>query len=87
MKTHDVSSSSRSRAFHAVASARAGLERDFATLQAQQPRVLQLALNEAEALAWETGFPELFFFTLAREKLCKLTVWQKRQQALRPDRL
>jgi hypothetical protein len=45
--------------------------------------VLDLALNEAEALAWETGFPQLFFPALATEKASAVTGWHVRQQSLR----
>ena len=45
--------------------------------------VLDLALNEAEALAWETGFPQLLFPVLATEKARAVTGWHLRQQSLR----
>jgi len=45
--------------------------------------VLRLALNEAEALAWETPYPHLVFATLAREKAQAATVWENRQQFFR----
>jgi hypothetical protein len=45
--------------------------------------VLDLAMNEAEALAWETGFPQLFFPTLATEKASAVSGWHMRQQSLR----
>ena len=46
-------------------------------------RVLELAMNEAEALAWETGFPQLLFPDLAAEKARAVAGWHERQQALR----
>lgn len=48
-------------------------------------RMLQLAMNEAEGLALETGFPLLVFPTLAREKAEALTAWRKRQESIRGD--
>ena len=45
--------------------------------------MLDLALNEAEALAWDSGFPQLFFPTLATEKARAVTGWHVRQQYLR----
>jgi hypothetical protein len=45
--------------------------------------VLDLAMNEAEALAWETGYPQLLFPTLATEKAYAVTGWHLRQQSLR----
>jgi len=44
--------------------------------------VLELALNEADALAWQTGFPQLLFPTLAVEKAHAVTGWYLRQQSL-----
>src|SRR5438552_3410923 len=43
--------------------------------------LLRLALNEAEALAWQTGYPHLVFPTLAMEKAQSLAVWHQRQRA------
>jgi len=63
--------------------ARAMLERDFPCLLKQEPRVLELALNEAEALAWQTGVPELVLLTLAEEKAAGVALWRDRQAALR----
>lgn len=44
---------------------------------------IRLVLNEAEALAWQTPFPTLFFPALAREKAQHLLAWQARQAVLR----
>ncbi len=48
------------------------------TVQAQE-HLLQLALNEAEALAWQTGFPQLVFPDLALEKAQAVVARQARQ--------
>jgi hypothetical protein len=48
-----------------------------------QEHLLQLALNEAEALAHETGFPLLTFPTLAREKVQAVAAWRLHQQSVR----
>ena len=45
--------------------------------------LLELAINEADALAWQTEFPALFFPTLAMEKASALATWQQHQQWLR----
>jgi hypothetical protein len=45
--------------------------------------VLKLALNEAEALAWQTDFPHLFFPALAMEKAQATVAWHQRQRAVR----
>lgn len=38
-------------------------------------RLFQVALNEAEALAWETGYPQLVFPALAEEKIAAISSW------------
>lgn len=45
-------------------------------------RLLRLALNEAEALAWQTPYPQLVFPALAGEKLQEVTAWNRRQHDL-----
>ena len=70
----------------AIAAARATIERDFYRLAEQQPRLLRLALNEAEALAWASGFPALVFPILAQEKAGNLAAWHARQQSVRHAR-
>jgi hypothetical protein len=47
-------------------------------------RMLRLALNEAEALAWQTAYPHLVFPELAFEKVRSLALWNRRQQELHP---
>ena len=49
-------------------------------------RLVRLALNEAEAAAWQTKYPHLFFPTLAVEKVRALADWNARQQSLRENR-
>lgn len=49
----------------------------------EHKHVLDLALNEAEALAWDSGFPQLLFPTLATEKASAVAGWHARQQSLR----
>ena len=46
-------------------------------------RLLRLALNEAEALAWETTYPQLVFPTLATEKVQAVAAWSANQKAVR----
>ena len=52
----------------------------FRTVQPQE-RLLRLALNEAEALAWQTRYPQLVFPALAVEKVQGVIAWNRRQQA------
>jgi hypothetical protein len=44
--------------------------------------MLRLVLNEAEALAWQTRFPHLFFPALAVEKVQEAAAWDSRQRAV-----
>jgi len=48
----------------------------------EHQHLLKLALNEAEALAWQTDFPHLVFPTLAVEKAQAVAQWHSRQRAL-----
>ena len=46
-------------------------------------QMVRLAVNEAEALAWETDYPHLVFPTLAREKAEEVSSWEDRQREIR----
>ena len=46
-------------------------------------RLLRLALNEAEAVAWQTTYPHLVFPTLATEKVQAVAAWNLNQKAVR----
>jgi hypothetical protein len=48
-------------------------------------RLVRLALNEAEAAAWQTKHPHLFFHALATEKVRALAAWNARQQSVREN--
>ena len=48
-------------------------------------RLVRLALNEAEAAAWQTRYPHLFFPTLAVEKVRAVADWNARQQSVREN--
>ncbi len=50
-----------------------------------QERMLRLALNEAEALAWETLYPHLVFPDLAAEKVQEVAAWSDHQRSLRRE--
>lgn len=56
---------------------------EYAHLAGEHARLLRLALNEAEALAWQTEYPHLFFPTLAVEKAQATVSWHQRQHVLR----
>ena len=66
-----------------IATVRALIEREYWWLHRELPRVFQLALNEAEALAWQSGYPHLFFPALAWEKAATVAQWHLRQQTIR----
>jgi hypothetical protein len=51
------------------------------TVQVQE-QLLRLALNEAEALAFQTLYPQLVFPTLAAEKVQGAERWSNRQRLL-----
>jgi hypothetical protein len=65
-----------------IESAKAGILAEFRETLAGHEHVLELALSEAEALAWQTGFPQLVFPTLATEKARAVATWHSRQQSL-----
>lgn len=46
-------------------------------------QLLRLAVNEAEAIAWETEFPYLVFPTLAQEKAQEVARWSDHQRHVR----
>jgi hypothetical protein len=46
-------------------------------------RMLRLALNEAEALAWQTSYPHLLFPALAVEKIQGVRAWVQHQHGVR----
>jgi hypothetical protein len=48
-------------------------------------RVVRLALNEAEATAWQTKYPHLVFPTLAVEKVREVAAWNAHQQSVREN--
>ena len=56
---------------------------DFRTLIRGQEHMLRLAINEAEALAWQTEYPHLIFPTLALEKAQDLAAWTSRQRSIK----
>ena len=67
----------------AIAKVRALVEREFSILLEREPRLLRQALNEAEAIAWQTGFPQLIFPSLALEKASAVAHWESRQRTMR----
>ena|SRR5687768_1102322 len=66
-----------------IAGSKEAVLRDFGNLTGEHARVLRLALNEAEALAWQTNYPQLFFPVLAAEKAQGAVKWHQRQRSVR----
>ena len=46
-------------------------------------KLFQLAVGEAEALAWQTGYPHLLFPALALEKVQAAAGWNAQQEFIR----
>ncbi len=60
---------------------------EFRDLVESNQKSFHLALKEAEALAWQTDYPQLVFPALATEKVQAVAAWRTRQQNLRQPRL
>ncbi len=60
---------------------------EFRELVTANQKSFQLALNEAEALAWQTDYPQLVFPDLAVEKIQAVAAWQTRQQSVQQPQL
>jgi len=69
-----------------IDNAKTAIVAEFRDKVAGQAHMVELAVNEAEALAWQTDFPQLFFPALAVEKASAVAAWNARQQALRRER-
>jgi hypothetical protein len=55
---------------------------EFQETREAHRQLLRLALLEAEALAFQTPYPELVFPTLAREKAEAVAAWSARQRSI-----
>ena len=64
-----------------IAEHAAGAELQKASEETQ--RLIRLAINEAEALAGQTGISELVLPSLAEEKVRAVRKWYARQKSLR----
>ena len=63
-----------------IATAKKALLAEFQNQFGASQHLLRLALNEAEALAWQTNYPHLVFPMLAAEKARSVLEWNGRQQ-------
>jgi len=66
--------------------ARNRIANEFQETLDSHAQFFQLALKEAEALAFQTDYPHLLFPSLAVEKLQTVSAWQARQEILRQRR-
>lgn len=66
-----------------LAAAKANLIAEFAESYEISEHLLHLAVQEAEAIAWNTEYPHLVFPALAMEKVRVAANWQERQVAVR----
>jgi hypothetical protein len=69
--------------FTQVQQAKDNVVAEFRSTFGPQQKLLRLAVNEAEALAWQTDYPHLVFPSLALEKVNTAASWQQRQQLIR----
>lgn len=69
----------------ALARAKGNLIHQYSQNVEGDQRSLALALNEAEALAWDTGYPHLVFPLLGEEKARATAAWHSRQQTLKRE--
>lgn len=63
--------------------AKANVIAEFSQSLKGREHVLELAVNEAEAIAWQTEFPYLVFPTLAQEKATSVANWAAHQRRVR----
>ena len=73
----------RERIRNEITRAKRSAMAEFGAEAGEHLRLLRLALNEAEALAWQTGYPQLVFPALAAEKARATVRWHQRQRAVR----
>ncbi|HZI30993.1 MAG TPA: hypothetical protein VFF11_01560 [Candidatus Binatia bacterium] len=61
---------------------KANIQAEFQGAFGLHKHLLRQALVEADALAWQTDYPHLFFPELATEKASQAADWRARQQAM-----
>ncbi len=69
-----------------LADIRATVEREFSRRMGGYEQLLKSAVNEAEALAWQTPYPHLLFPVLAEEKATAAQQWTAHQRAVQARR-
>ena len=68
-----------------IAGVKEAILEEYSRVFSAPERLVRLALNEAEAAAWQTKHPHLFFPTLAAEKVRAVAAWNARQQSVREN--
>jgi hypothetical protein len=81
-----VASALRRQAATLIERARTAIFSEFRRGLEDYEHLLRLAMNEAEALAWQTDYPHLLFPTLAAEKAQAVANWQSHQHFLKRTR-
>jgi hypothetical protein len=66
-----------------ITAAKAAIFAESSPALKSQERLLWLALNEAEAVAWQTRYPNLVFPVLATEKVQAVVAWDAHQRSVR----
>jgi hypothetical protein len=83
---HTVTLGACQKVLAAIEQAKNRIKSQFTSLREDHEHMVQLALNEAEALAWQTTYPHLLFPTLAEEKIHAVNAWATRQNSVRQGR-
>jgi hypothetical protein len=69
-----------------IAGVKEAIFEEFSRAFPAPERLVRLALNEAEAVAWQTKYPHLVFPALATEKVHAVAAWNAHQQSVRQSR-
>jgi hypothetical protein len=68
-----------------IAGVKEAIFAEYSRVFSAPERLVRLALNEAEAAAWQTKYPHLIFPILAAEKVRAVAAWNARQQSVREN--
>ena len=68
-----------------IAGVKEAIFAEYSRVFSAPEQLVRLALNEAEAAAWQTKHPHLFFPALATEKVRAVAAWNARQQSVREN--
>ena len=82
-KATQETESTRRELSRQLAAVKKSMLREFGVALGGQGRMLESALNEAEAVAWQTPYPHLVFPMLAEEKASAVSRWAARQRSVR----